>query len=307
MTHNIQMNPTNFSTDDSSTVEPSNAPSNLGVLLLAAAMVTSPSHGDVHGEKASLGNNGAAANDVAGAAPDYLAQCWLTAAASSSTQNNAIMLPTVTPQNETELVDDIPWTALPTISQSYAPPKLTKQHCRNNPFVLPVKKRFSAAAHAASFVAAQQTKESERFHREDDVAHHVPMKKAKGVVTADWDATTTARSSSTQDSPTSTYNDTTNTKKKYRKPQCSHPTCPNRVMNTGVCARHGARVRICSVQHCTKYAQKGGVCIRHGAVKEYKRCVVGGCNSRPIGRGGVCARHASSAASGGVCGKCTYY
>jgi hypothetical protein len=26
-----------------------------------------------------------------------------------------------------------------------------------------------------------------------------------------------------------------------------------------------------------------------------------------LGGGGVCARHASSAASGGVCGKCTYY
>eukprot|EP00984_Skeletonema_dohrnii_P004217 scaffold1489_cov73-Skeletonema_dohrnii-CCMP3373.AAC.1 len=80
-------------------------------------------------------------------------------------------------------------------------------------------------------------------------------------------------------------------KKKYRKPQCSHPSCPNRVMNQGVCARHGARVRTCSIPDCTKYAQKGGVCIRHGAVKEYKRCLVGGCKSRPVGKEGVCARH----------------
>jgi hypothetical protein len=90
-------------------------------------------------------------------------------------------------------------------------------------------------------------------------------------------------------------------KKKYGKPLCSQPSCPNRVMNRGVCARHGARVSICIVQDCTKYAQKGGVCIRHGAKKEYKRCSVEGCNSR--GRGSsrrhlsgmiVCSRHDSS-------------
>jgi hypothetical protein len=100
------------------------------------------------------------------------------------------------------------------------------------------------------------------------------------------------------DSSTTTNNK--KEKKKYRKPLCSQPSCPNRVMNRGVCARHGARVRICSVEHCTKYAQKGGVCIRHGAKKEYKRCSVEGCNSRgstrrPLsGMNVVCSRHASS-------------
>ena len=97
-------------------------------------------------------------------------------------------------------------------------------------------------------------------------------------------------------------------KKKYRKPLCSIPSCPNRVMNSGVCARHGARVRICSVPDCTKYAQKGGVCIRHGAKKEYKRCSVEGCNSRlsisrptTLSGGGmnVCLRHASTCFSVG--------
>jgi hypothetical protein len=91
-------------------------------------------------------------------------------------------------------------------------------------------------------------------------------------------------------------------KKKYGKPLCSQPSCPNRVMNRGVCARHGARVRICIVQDCIKYAQKGGVCIRHGAKKEYKRCSVEGCNSRGSSRRHlsgmiVCSRHASSSAS----------
>ena len=37
---------------------------------------------------------------------------------------------------------------------------------------------------------------------------------------------------------------------------------------------------------------QGGVCIRHGAVKEYKRCLVEGCKSRPVGKEGVCNRHA---------------
>ena len=85
-------------------------------------------------------------------------------------------------------------------------------------------------------------------------------------------------------------------KKKYRKPTCTHPQCTNRVMNQGVCARHGARVRICSFPECSKYAQKGGVCIRHGAKKEYKRCSVKGCNSRvKYGNGmDVCSRHWST-------------
>ncbi|KAK1733277.1 hypothetical protein QTG54_015994 [Skeletonema marinoi] len=73
-------------------------------------------------------------------------------------------------------------------------------------------------------------------------------------------------------------------------------------MNRGVCARHGARVRICSIPECSKYAQKGGVCIRHGAKKEYKRCSVEGCNARASAAGSsgrssgerrsVCSRHA---------------
>ena len=45
------------------------------------------------------------------------------------------------------------------------------------------------------------------------------------------------------------------------------------------------------------------MCIRHGAVKEYKRCLVEGCKSRPVGREGVCARHVGVVV--GVGGECS--
>ena len=148
-----------------------------------------------------------------------------------------------------------------------------------NPFALPIKKRFTAAA-------AKNNMMSEG----DDVNGQQPC----GELKQSADAIDIAR----QDSSSSS-NTTSAKKKKYRKPQCSHPSCPNRVMNQGVCARHGARVRTCSIPDCTKYAQKGGVCIRHGAVKEYKRCLVGGCKSRPVGKEGVCARHVGVSVVGG--------
>eukprot|EP00985_Skeletonema_marinoi_P022181 scaffold14015_cov88-Skeletonema_marinoi.AAC.1 len=146
-----------------------------------------------------------------------------------------------------------------------------KRGCMN-PFALPIKKRFNAAA-----------KNSNMMDVSDDGQQPCgEMKQSAALSSTIAIALQDSSSSSTT---------TTAKKKKYRKPQCSHPSCPNRVMNQGVCARHGARVRTCSIPDCTKYAQKGGVCIRHGAVKEYKRCLVGGCKSRPVGKEGVCARH----------------
>jgi hypothetical protein len=118
--------------------------------------------------------------------------------------------------------------------------------------------------------------------------------------------TTATRNEEEPPSSSSSSTSSKTKKKKYRKPQCSHPSCPNRVMNRGVCARHGARVRTCSIVDCTKYAQKGGLCIRHGAVKEYKRCVVGGCKSRPVGKEEVCARHAGIGDDDVVVGKFLY-
>jgi len=40
--------------------------------------------------------------------------------------------------------------------------------------------------------------------------------------------------------------------------------CTNFVVNTGVCVRHGAKVKRCSSKGCTNHAKKGGVCVRHG-------------------------------------------
>eukprot|EP00984_Skeletonema_dohrnii_P009046 scaffold3398_cov84-Skeletonema_dohrnii-CCMP3373.AAC.1 len=150
-----------------------------------------------------------------------------------------------------------------------------------NPFALPIKKRFTAAA------------KKSMMSEGDDVSGQQPCGELKQSVDAMSSTIDIARQDSSSSSSTAAK------KKKYRKPQCSHPSCPNRVMNQGVCARHGARVRTCSIPDCTKYAQKGGVCIRHGAVKEYKRCLVGGCKSRPVGKEGVCARHVGVSLVGG--------
>eukprot|EP00984_Skeletonema_dohrnii_P017541 scaffold8007_cov78-Skeletonema_dohrnii-CCMP3373.AAC.5 len=216
-----------------------------------------------------------------------MTKCWPTSSRIASdifhATSSASSTPTVTPPFTIELVDDIPFAALPTIQNSTAPPRMKSQGSGGasgggkrgcmNPFALPIKKRFNAAARKNMMDVS------------DDVNGQQPCGEAKQSV----DAMSSTIAIERQDSSSSST--TAAKKKKYRKPQCSHPSCPNRVMNQGVCARHGARVRTCSIPDCTKYAQKGGVCIRHGAVKEYKRCLVGGCKSRPVGKEGVCARH----------------
>ena len=225
-----------------------------------------------------------------------MTKCWPTSSRIASdifhATSSASSTPTVTPPFTIELVDDIPFAAVPTIQNSTAPPRMKtqgsgggtgggKRGCMN-PFALPIKKRYTAAA-----------KNNNMMDVSDDGQQ--PCGEAKQSVDAMSSTIDIAR----QDSSSSSTTTTTAKKKKYRKPQCSHPSCPNRVMNQGVCARHGARVRTCSIPDCTKYAQKGGVCIRHGAVKEYKRCLVGGCKSRPVGKEGVCARHVGVSLVGG--------
>eukprot|EP00985_Skeletonema_marinoi_P020057 scaffold11740_cov123-Skeletonema_marinoi.AAC.1 len=226
----------------------------------------------------------------------FMTKCWPTSSRIASdifhATSSASSTPTVTPPFTIELVDDIPFAALPTIQNSTAPPRMKtqgsgggangggKRGCMN-PFALPIKKRFTAAA------------KMNMMSEGDDGQQ--PCGEAKQSADAMSSTIAIAR----QDSSSSS---TAAKKKKYRKPQCSHPSCPNRVMNQGVCARHGARVRTCSIPDCTKYAQKGGVCIRHGAVKEYKRCLVGGCKSRPVGKEGVCARHVGVSLVGGESG-----
>ena len=171
---------------------------------------------------------------------------------------------------------------------------MMKSSKKNNPFVLPIKKRFMSNAVAAAWQDLQHDD-----YEDGVVVPTVDKIEQQPLLPPSESAAATTTNTSPAAITTTTTTSSKKKKKKYRKPECSHPGCPNRVMNRGVCARHGARVRTCSVLNCTKYAQKGGVCIRHGAVKEYKRCVVGGCKSRPVGRGGVCARHVGCSGVGG--------
>eukprot|EP00985_Skeletonema_marinoi_P008402 scaffold3790_cov103-Skeletonema_marinoi.AAC.1 len=325
------VDPSASSSDNTSSADNNNnaaSSNNLDVLLLAAAMVTSPSKGNASNKKKqpSAINNDAAATASADGAHHvssgimpttqqqdpstlsipaqpsslinnntFMTKCWPTSSRIASdifhATSSASSTPTVTPPFTIELVDDIPFAALPTIQNSTAPPRMKtqgsggtggggKRGCMN-PFALPIKKRFNAAAKKCTMSEGDDGQQ--------------PC----GELKESADALSSTIDIARQDSSSSSTTAATAKKKKYRKPQCSHPSCPNRVMNQGVCARHGARVRTCSIPDCTKYAQKGGVCIRHGAVKEYKRCLVGGCKSRPVGKEGVCARHVGVSLVGG--------
>ena len=100
-------------------------------------------------------------------------------------------------------------------------------------------------------------------------------------------------------------------KKQYRS-QCSAVGCTNQVINSGVCIRHGAKVKKCSTDGCTNIAQNKGVCKRHGA--KVKLCGVEGCTNS-VQNGGKCKRHGAKvklcsiggctnqAVNGGVCNR----
>ena len=47
---------------------------------------------------------------------------------------------------------------------------------------------------------------------------------------------------------------------------CSAENCPNTACISGVCRRHGAKVKLCSVDSCSNPAKNGGVCFRHRKV-----------------------------------------
>eukprot|EP00985_Skeletonema_marinoi_P026071 scaffold19846_cov76-Skeletonema_marinoi.AAC.1 len=239
---------------------------NLDVLLLAAAMVTSPSKANANKKKPAAINNDAAAASADGAhhvssgmmpttqqqdpstlsnaaQPSslinnntFMTKCWPTSSRIASdifhATSSASSTPTVTPPFTIELVDDIPFAALPTIQNSTAPPRMKTQGsgCASggkrgcmNPFALPIKKRYTAAA-----------KKNMMSEGDDGQQPCGEMKESVDAMSSTIDI---AR----QDSSSSSTTTTTAKKKKYRKPQCSHPSCPNRVMNQGVCARHGAR------------------------------------------------------------------
>ena len=78
--------------------------------------------------------------------------------------------------------------------------------------------------------------------------------------------------------------------KRYRY-ECSADGCTNKAQKGGVCRRHGAKVKLCNWIGCTKHAVKGGVCYRHGATR--KQCNWDGCANIAV-KGGVCVRHGAT-------------
>uniref|UniRef100_A0A7S2PVJ2 WRKY19-like zinc finger domain-containing protein n=1 Tax=Skeletonema marinoi TaxID=267567 RepID=A0A7S2PVJ2_9STRA len=273
---------------------------NLDVLLLAVSMAA-PSPNSRSGTSSLANSHMKTAVGPSMSAPKSTSDSYHQLHANNHT---SATLPLVTPPTSIELLDghaaaaDMPIFSEPSAdmkrshhdsfftssSSSLPAPKMT-----NNPSMfitnnsLPIKKRFTNREGGPMVVSGTfATNGGSTTRLQSNVA------------------TATTQTASTPPPPVNKNNK--KEKKKYRKPSCSHPSCPNRVMNRGVCARHGARVRICSIPECSKYAQKGGVCIRHGAKKEYKRCSVEGCNARASaagssgrssgGRRSVCSRHA---------------
>ena len=77
------------------------------------------------------------------------------------------------------------------------------------------------------------------------------------------------------------------------KATCMREGCHSKVVNSGVCMKHGARRRICSTKGCKNMIVKGGVCVRHGAKQAQRICRWQGC-SNVVVRGGVCVRHGAN-------------
>jgi hypothetical protein len=71
---------------------------------------------------------------------------------------------------------------------------------------------------------------------------------------------------------------------------CNQDGCGNKVVQGGVCVKHGARVkrRYCNQDGCDNQVQRGGVCVKHGA--RVKRCSQEGCSNQVV-QGGVCVKH----------------
>jgi len=69
---------------------------------------------------------------------------------------------------------------------------------------------------------------------------------------------------------------------------CTHEGCNNRVVNGGLCVKHGAKRLICKHEGCNNQCTVGGLCIKHGA-KKYT-CSHDGCTNQIISRG-VCIKH----------------
>lgn len=77
------------------------------------------------------------------------------------------------------------------------------------------------------------------------------------------------------------------TSKRVRR-KCSIASCPNRVVQGGLCIAHGAKRKTCKYPGCTKNVKKAGLCSTHGPAR--KRCDFEGCQKVAV-QGGRCIAH----------------
>jgi hypothetical protein len=77
-------------------------------------------------------------------------------------------------------------------------------------------------------------------------------------------------------------------KPKRIRRKCSHPSCPNRVVQGGVCVTHGAKRKMCQHPGCDKAVKLAGYCSTHGPAR--KKCAQHGC-TRVAVQGGRCLSH----------------
>lgn len=83
--------------------------------------------------------------------------------------------------------------------------------------------------------------------------------------------------------------------------KCAVETCPNRVVQGGLCIAHGAKRKTCNFPGCTKNVKKQGKCSAHGP--ERKRCEAEGCVKVAV-QGGKCISHGAKKKGCGIEG-CT--
>ncbi|KAL3800485.1 hypothetical protein HJC23_011722 [Cyclotella cryptica] len=86
--------------------------------------------------------------------------------------------------------------------------------------------------------------------------------------------------------------------------KCSHPSCPNRVVQGGVCVTHGAKRKMCLHPGCDKAVKLAGYCSTHGPAR--RKCDAAGC-TRVAVQGGKCLSHGAKRRvckfPGGSCNK----
>lgn len=78
------------------------------------------------------------------------------------------------------------------------------------------------------------------------------------------------------------------TPKKRTRRACNIDGCTNRVVQGGLCIRHGAKRKKCTFPGCTKNVKKAGRCSTHGPSR--KRCEVHGCTNASV-KNGKCISH----------------